>query len=388
MILCTGNDKDFVKYEERIKDRKVYFTIKQIFSDWWNKFLETYPNFKIRDVVFKNVDKILKCKTWDLGYSLYKCPNCNEEKIVPHTCKSRMCSSCGNKYNEQRSLSIFSKLFRYKHRHVVLTIPKELRIYFRQDRNRLNYLFQASSITIKCWFKEKYKNKQLIPAYISILHTFGRSLVFNPHIHMILMDGGISNKCNEFVKLNFFSYPSFRKRFMKVLLDLLQNDVGKDEFRKIKNLLYSKNNKGFYVYAPPSKHKSYVDLVKYVCRYVARPVMAESRILDYDGTYVTFWYQRHDDNLVIIEKIHAFEFISRIIVHIPDSNFKQIRFYGAYHNSTKIKIDVVRFLSNELVNFKRTLNKWRTMITISFKKDPLTCPNCNNIMVYYYSVYT
>ena len=53
---------------------------------------------------------------------------------------------------------------------------------------------------------------------------------------------------------------------MKVLLDLLQNDVGKDEFRKIKNLLYSKNNKGFYVYAPPSKHKSYVDLVKYVCR--------------------------------------------------------------------------------------------------------------------------
>lgn len=205
---------------------------------------------------------------------------------------------------------------------------------------------------------------------------------------MILMDGGISNKCNEFVKLNFFSYPSFRKRFMKVLLDLLQNDVGKDEFKKIKNLLYSKNNKGFYVYAPPSKHKSYVDLVKYVCRYVARPVMAESRILDYDGTYVTFWYQRHDDNLVIIEKIHAFEFISRIIVHIPDSNFKQIRFYGAYHNSTKIKIDVVRFLSNELVNFKRTLNKWRTMITISFKKDPLTCPNCNNIMVYYYSVYT
>ena len=92
--------------------------------------------------------------------------------------------------------------------------------------------------------------------------------------------------------------------------------------------------------------------------------------------------------LRIIEKIHAFEFISRIIVHIADSNFKQIRFYGAYHNSTKIKIDVVRFLSNELVNFKRTLNKWRTMITISFKKDALTCPHCNNIMVYYYSVYT
>ena len=116
--------------------------------------------------------------------------------------------------------------------------------------------------------------------------------------------------------------------------------------------------------------------------------MTESRILDYDGTYVTFWYQRHNDDLIIIEKIHSFEFISRIIVHIPDNNFKQIRFYGAYHNSTKINIDIVRFLSNELVKFKKTLNKWRTMITISFEKDPLTCPNCNNIMVYYNSIYT
>ena len=55
-----------------------------------------------------------------------------------------MCSSCDNKYNEQRSLSVFSKLFRCKHRHVFLTISKELKIYFRQDRNRLNYLFETS----------------------------------------------------------------------------------------------------------------------------------------------------------------------------------------------------------------------------------------------------
>ena len=52
---------------------------------------------------------------------------------------------------------------------------------------------KAASITVK--IKEKYKKKDIIPAYISILHTFGRSLIFNHHIHIILMDGGISNKC-------------------------------------------------------------------------------------------------------------------------------------------------------------------------------------------------
>ena len=377
MILCTENDREFINYEDKIKNRKTIFTIKRIFKDWWNKFLENYPNINIRDVVFNNVERMLKCQTWDLGYAIFKCPDCGNEKIVPHTCKSRMCSSCGNKYNVQRATSIFSKLFKYKHRHVVFTIPEDLRIYFRKDRKRLNYLF-----------KEKYKKKDIIPAYISILHTFGRSLIFNPHIHMILMDGGISNKCKEFVKIDFFSYPSFRKRFMKVLLDMLEEDIGKSEFRKVKNDLYFRYKEGFYVYAPPSKFKSYVDLIKYVCRYVARPVMAESRIIDYDGEYVTFWYQRHEDDLIIIEKIHAYEFISRIIVHIPDYNFKQIRFYGAYHNSTILKIDVVKLLPKEKADYKRILNNWRSLILLSFKSDPLICPVCKNIMIYYNSVYT
>ena len=388
MILCTENDKEFINYKDKVKNRKTLFTIKQIFKDWWNKFLENYPNLNIRDVVYSNVNRMLKCRTWDMGYAVFKCPDCGNEKIVPHTCKSRMCSSCGNKYNKQRETSIFSKLFKYKHRHVVFTIPDELRIYFRQNRKRFDYLFKAASITVNYWIKQKYKKKDIIPAYISILHTFGRSLIFNPHIHMILMDSGISNKCKEFIKVDFFSYPSFRKRFMKVLLDMLEEDIGKDEFRKVKNEMYLKHEKGFYVFAPPSKFKSYTDLIKYVCRYVARPVMAESRIIDYDGEFVTFWYQRHNDDLIIIEKIHAFEFISRLIIHIPDYNFKQIRFYGAYHNSTILKIDVVKLLSKEKYNFQKKLNRWRSMILLSFKSDPLNCPVCQNVMLYYNSIYT
>lgn len=387
MIICTERDSNFVLYKDKVEDRKVRFTIKQIFRDWWTRFLEDNPHLDIRDVVFKNVERMLNCKSWNLGYTIFKCDFCeDEERIVPHTCKSRACSSCGNKYNEQRSTSIFSKLFRCKHRHVVFTIPEDLRHYFRRDRKRLNLLFEASSITIKYWFKEKYKKHNLAPAFISVLHTFGRNLIFNPHIHVILMDGGISDK--DFIKVDFFSYASFRKRFMKVLLDLLEKELGKDEFRKIKNNLYFKYPKGFYVFAPPSKFKSYIELVKYVCRYVARPVMAESRIIDYDSIYVTFWYQRHEDEIIVIEKIHVYDFIKRIIIHIPNHNFKQIRFYGAYHNSTKIFIEIATVLTKEKANIKHSLNRWRTMILFSFKIDPLKCSICNNPMVYYKSVYT
>ena len=388
MILCTGNDKEFYKYKDAVENKTVRFTIKQIFIDWWNKFLECFPNIKIRDVVHSNVNRMLKCKTFNLGYALYKCKECGQELIVPHTCKSRICSSCGNKYNMQRTLSIKSKIIKCKHRHVVFTIPEDLRRYFRQDRRRLNYLFDAASITIKFWIKDKYKKFNIIPAFICVLHTFGRNLGFNPHIHMILMDGGISANTKQFVNINFFSYPSLRKRFMKVLLDMIEKDVGKSEFRKIKNELYLRYKDGFYVFAPPSKFKSYKELINYVCRYVARPAMAESRIINYDGVYVTFWYQRHQDDVVVIEKIHAFEFISRLILHIPNRNFKQIRFFGAYHNSTKNPIKVFTYISKEISNYHKKMINWQTLIRISFNKNPLNCPNCSSKMVYYKSVFT
>lgn len=60
MILCTENDRDFIKYKDKVKNRKVIFTIKQIFKDWWNKFLIAYPNLNIRNVVFSNVERMLK----------------------------------------------------------------------------------------------------------------------------------------------------------------------------------------------------------------------------------------------------------------------------------------------------------------------------------------
>ena len=115
--------------------------------------------------------------------------------------------------------------------------------------------------------------------------------------------------------------------------------------------------------------------------------MAESRIINFDGTYVTFWYQRHEDDKIIIEKIHALEFISRLIIHIPDKSFRQIRFYGLYHNSTIIKIDLKKIWSKEYSNYKKKSLNWRTMITLSFQKDILKCPKCQNIMIYYMCEY-
>ena len=80
--------------------------------------------------------------------------------------------------------------------------------------------------------------------------------------------------------------------------------------------------------------------------------------------------------------------IKRLIVHIPDKNFKYIRYYGAYHNSTKINVDIVKLISKEKIAFKKSLLRWRVMLIFSFQKDPLKCDKCNSDMVYFDTVFT
>lgn len=53
-------------------------------------------------------------------------------------------------------------------------------------------------------------------------------------------------------------------------------------------------------------------VIKYIGRYLGRPVIATSRIDSYDGDSVTFHYNRHEDNKLITEAIPVLEFISRL----------------------------------------------------------------------------
>ena len=55
---------------------------------------------KVRPEVKKEFGKVVQCRTLALGAELYA-SNGGQERIVPHTCKSRVCPSCGQRYNFQ-----------------------------------------------------------------------------------------------------------------------------------------------------------------------------------------------------------------------------------------------------------------------------------------------
>ena len=60
---------------------------------------------------------------------------------------------------------------------------------------------------------------------------------------------------------------------------------------------------------------------KYIGRYAARPAIAESRIVSYDGKKVVIKYERHEDGKLVQLELDVMEFIGRLLRHLPDKNF-------------------------------------------------------------------
>ena len=348
------------------------FKIKDIFNDNWFSFLQDNPELNIRPVVYEEVEKMINCGSLSNGYAVFTCEHCDNYLFVPFTCKSRFCVSCGTKSTLDRADTISKKCINCPHRHITFTIHQDLWPIFQKDRSLLNLLFDAVSSTLLSWFKEQNKKECYTPGFISTLHTFGRDLKWNPHIHLLITEGASGN-ITVWKKFNTFPYAMLRSRFQTTLLYLLEKHFGKENFKSLKNHIYKTSSNGFYVHAPRIVSRDIKSTVKYVIRYSGKPAMAQSRILDYDGTYVTFWYDRHEDNKRVIEKIHVYEFIKRLIIHIYDKYFNVIRYYGLYAKKHKNESKFIYMLKEHVVKFRKQLKNWRCRIMIYFNRDPLKC---------------
>ena len=349
--------------------------LQSIFTDYYKHIIyELHP----RPAVIENVNKMIHCGDSSHGGAMYGCPHCGNLKFVPFRCKSRFCPSCGNKYNQLRSFHMSCKLVSCVHRHCVFTIPAELRVYFLDDRTLLDCLFHSVRDVVLRMFSKMNKTENFTPGLICVLHTFGRDLKWNPHIHALISEGGAGN-ITPWRPVKHFDYSFLRNAFRKVLLERLTSRIG-PTFRKVKNEMYTKHADGFYVRAKPNLCTPDIT-IKYISRYLGRPVIATSRIDTYDGENVTFHYTRHEDNKTVTETIPALNFIQKLIVHIPEKHFKMLRYYGIYAKHHKQEMKLRKCISAEKQRFLRSIQDWRQSILLSFGYDPLCCSECGTSML-------
>ncbi|MBQ7246075.1 MAG: transposase [Firmicutes bacterium] len=358
------------------------YTIQEILEDHWSSFTITTTN--IRPVVHKEVLRVINCGNPDNGCRFYECPKCGKYRFVPFRCHSRFCNTCGVAYQSDRADTISLKLLRCKHRHVVFTIPKELRPFFRKDRNLLNVLFRSSAQVISDWLYNQNHKEKFTAGMVVGLHTFGRDLKWNPHIHMLLTEGAVG-KFTEWKSISHIPFTMLRKRWQTTLLYNLRDALdikifSMSDFKKLISLLYKNYPDGFYVNAPSKRDfNSPMAVANYITRYIGRPAMAQSRITNYDGENVSWWYQRHEDNEIINVTEHAHSFIKKLIIHIPEQGFHMLRYYGLYASPYETVKHLIHITKRELKSVILAKQRWIFRIELSFHYDPLKCP-CGEYM--------
>lgn len=227
------------------------------------------------------------------------------------------------------------------HRHIVFGIPDMLWNYFHDDRQLFKVLMDVSYKTIREVFSNM-KRRELIPGVIEVFHPFGRDLKNQPHVHMIVTEGGFDVNGN-FVQLgNYIPYNALHKTWeyniLRKLKKLLPRGIVEEAYRKYPN--------GFCVYVREDRISSRRGLARYIGRYVRHPAIANARIISYNGEAVKFYWKDHEDKSHFkIMLVH--DFISAIIQHVPEKNQKLVRYYGSYSRRKKkcIKSSITKLVS-------------------------------------------
>jgi len=363
--------------------------LKRIFFDehgHWDRFVNKHKG-KLRPNVRKEVEKFRNCGKIEKGFKLLVCEGCHDLRLVPYRCKGRFCTTCSCGETEEWSRLLEQDVFQVNHRHVIFTIDEGLREIFLLHRAKLLKPFMDEAVrVVKSYFEKKHK---VTPGVIAGLHTFGAQINFNPHVHMLVTMGGMK-KNGEWKTYDYIPFEMLRKQWQTVVLKLIRSTLNGDEKKQVQPRLqkaYSENGEGFYVYAPKQKGNVKQQL-GYIGRYIRRPAIAVSRIEDYDGQMVTFRYRDKTDGEEKYETIRVEEFIGRLIRHIPDENFKTIRYYGIY--SRRIKSLCKKLVSEWqkearkwIVKAKRTLRRrtWAERIMDKSGKPPC-CPKCEGYYEY------
>lgn len=118
----------------------------------------------------------------------------------------------------------------------------------------------------------------------------------------------------------------------------------------------------------------------------AGPPIALKRIDSYDGSSVTFHYNRHEDNAFIRKTVPAMDFISLLIQHIPDWNFKKVRYYGLYARHREQDKSLRRAIQKNWQPILKSFNRWQAGISCSFGYAPWNAPNAD--IKWYWLIYT
>jgi len=340
---------------------------------------------------------IMNCKTGAFGVNISVCEDCGCISIHNNSCRSRCCPMCQEFPKEKWIDAQKENVLDAPYYHVVFTVPEELNpIIYSNQKLLYDALYHAASSTLNELAKDsKYLGADI--GYICILHTWGSAMNYHPHIHTIVLGGGLDkdSKWKDTGGKFFLPYGVIAKVFRgKYLCELksLWND-SKLEFHGtakkyqnhycFKELLGECYKKDWVAYCKETFNGAR-SVINYLGKYTHRIAISNHRIKSMTEATVTYAVKDYKNKGQWKEKtVPGEEFIRRFLMHVPPKRFVRIRHYGLL--SCRNKSKKMAHCRN-LLGCKKYISALKNrsaaeMIKLLYNIDVCRCSSCGGKMV-------
>jgi hypothetical protein len=290
-------------------------------------FVEQHPWLSVQQ---RTVLRALRrCRTAALGGHLDHCGTCGHRAISYNSCRNRHCPKCQAQARTRWLAARERELLDVPYVHVVFTLPHTLDLLCRRNAAYVYHLlFRASAATLlEVAADPRHLGAEI--GFLSILHTWGQTLVRHPHVHCVVPAGGFAPNHQRWVSPKYarFFLPVkvlsrvFRGKFVAGLrqahargeLDLDGATAALQDPARWQALVDALFDTDWVVYAKPA-FGSPAAVLRYLGRYTHRVAISNRRLLAFDGERVTFrWKDYRHDGAWRTMTLPALEFLRRFV---------------------------------------------------------------------------
>lgn len=270
--------------------------------------------------------RALDCGTGRLGAEVFS--SGFEERVVPHTCKSRACPSCGHRATLQWQRERWCALPDVPYLHVCLTMPNVLWPIFRRNRHLLRDLPALGAEVIQQVSRQRTNTSRLIVVFP---HTFGRHLNFNCHLHVLVSAGGLDYTTGSWTRdaqlhreatMRMWRYAVTEYLRRAVAAGLLDGQSGSD----LVAVLELQVGRRWIIDVKQFQTKAHV--LRYAGRYARKPPLAQHRLKNFDWDFVTFRTKDTRTKQQVHTTRPTREFLGLLADHLPDKGRHNVRYFG------------------------------------------------------------
>jgi hypothetical protein len=300
----------------------------------------------------KVMSAIESCRTAALGGHVMRCEDCSYTQIAYNSCRNRHCPKCQGSqalaWMEERT----AELLVVPYFHVVFTLPAPLAAIAYQNKAVIyDLLFKASSQTMLTIAADP-KRLGVKIGFTSVLHTWGSAMTHHPHVHMIVLGGGISLDGTSWISCRpkyLLPVKVLSRLFRRLMLEMLLAAHDASRLQFFGDHAHLADKAAFKAYlAPLHRTKWFVyskrpfagpeQVLAYLSRYTHRVAISNSRLIAADATGVTFSYKDYrikGPGRYKTMTLEPDEFIRRFLMHVLPNGFHRIRHYGLLASGTK-----------------------------------------------------